>query len=132
LSPAHGCDKFWRIARPSRRFTNTKILSRYSANHIDHFANGISMACSQIERLRLDIAAHQSLKPHNVSAGEIRHMDIVAQARAVRCRIVGSKDPDVVAQSRGRTQDERDQMSFRIVVLAEIAVRIRAGGVEIA
>ena len=80
------------------------------------------MPCSQIERLRLDVAANQLLKPDNMSAGEIRHMDIVAQARAVRCRIVGSKNPDVIAQSCGRTQNERDQVGFGIVILAEVAI----------
>ncbi len=61
---------------------------------------------------------------------EIAHVDVVAQARAVRRRIVVAEHPQPVAPARCVDRPGND-VNLRRVVFAELTVRIRAGGVEI-
>ena len=56
-------------------------------------------------------------------------MDVIAYAGAILGGIVGPEDMDRFSASRGCLQDQRNQMRFRIVGLAQIFRR--AGRVEI-
>ena len=62
---------------------------------------------------------------------QIRDVDVIANARAVRGIVVVAKDGDRRSVARGR-QDERDQMGLGIVRFADFVFRIGAGGIEVA
>ena len=59
-------------------------------------------------------------------------MDIVADRRAVPRRIIGAEDVQRIAATERGAQDERDKVGFGIVIFADLAIRIGAGGIEIA
>ncbi len=63
---------------------------------------------------------------------QIGDVDVVADRGAVGGGIVGAVDLDRVARSERGAQDARDQVGFRLVVLADLAIGIGPGGVEVA
>jgi len=66
----------------------------------------------------------------DVGIGQVHYVDVIANGRAIRSGIIISEDGDFGRFFCSCTQDARDQMGFRIVVLA--AFFGGAGGVEIA
>ncbi len=63
---------------------------------------------------------------------EVRHVDVVAQAGAVGRGVVGAEYGERVAAVQGGVDHERDQVRLGVMVLAEAAGRVRAGGIEVA
>ena len=59
-------------------------------------------------------------------------MYVVADACAVRCRIVRAKDVDRIAASACSIEHERDEMCLRVVPLADLGLRVAACRVEVA
>ena len=57
---------------------------------------------------------------------QVGHVDIIADARAVRGRIVRAEDGDIFPSARGRIEHKRYQMRFGIVIFADFVVRIAA------
>lgn len=62
---------------------------------------------------------------------EVRNVDVIAEAGTIGSRIIRAEDPDLRAPARSGVEHERNEMCFRVVVLAEFAITIRAGGIEI-
>src|SRR5262245_25078768 len=58
-------------------------------------------------------------------------MNIVADARAVRSRIVGSENREGVTPPCGCVQHKRDNMRLRYVAFANFAVGVGPGRVEV-
>ena len=58
-------------------------------------------------------------------------MNIIAQARAVRRRIILAKNRNVIALSHGHLQNQRDEMRFWVVILAYRAIFYRSCCIEI-
>src|SRR3546814_12805643 len=58
-------------------------------------------------------------------------MNVVADRRAVRCRVIRAEDLKRGPLPERGFEDERNQVGFRIVRLADLAVRIRAGRSEV-
>ena len=84
----------WRIANGEGR-------ARRSANRADDFANGIPTAIAAVQNQAPSALAKVSEgKP--VSFHQIRDMDVIAYARAIGCRVVGSEDVDMIANTEGR------------------------------
>ena len=69
--------------------------------------------------------------PH-VGVGQVGDMDVVAHRGAVGRRVVGPEDLRPPARPQRRADDERNQVRLGIVILADLAVGIGAGGVEVA
>ena len=67
----------------------------------------------------------------HVGVGQVGHVDVIAKARPIRRRIVLAEDVERGAAQR-RLERARDHVDFRCVVFTELAVRVRAGGVEVA
>ena len=67
-----------------------------------------------------------------MSVSEIDDVDVVAQARAVRRRIVIAEDRDVIALAERDLQDQWDEVRLRVVVLADGAIVECTGCVEVA
>ncbi len=59
-------------------------------------------------------------------------MHIVAHRGAVGGRIVVAEDRKALARMHGRADGQGDGVGLRVVSLADAALRISAGGVEIA
>src|SRR5208282_2260681 len=101
----------------------------------------MSSACSQIDGQRVTALFEMLQCPH-VGIGKIVHMNVVADAGAIRSRIVGSIDlqlgdlqfGDLQLNSipGGGGESERNQVRFGIVKLANLAAFIGSGSVEIA
>ena len=67
--------------------------------------------------------------PH-VRVRQIRHVNVIAQARAVGRRVVVAEHLQA-ASARRRVDRARDDVDFRRVIFADLAVRIGARGVEV-
>src|SRR5712691_6463075 len=59
-------------------------------------------------------------------------MNVVADRRPIWGRIVGSVDVDLRTLAEGGLQYQRHKMSFWLMLFADLAVGVGAGGVEIA
>ena len=66
------------------------------------------------------VAGGGRLEREQVRVGEVRDVDVVADARAVGRRVVVAEQRERAA-SLGRAKDVRDEVRLRIVVLAECA-----------
>ena len=75
--------------------------------------------------------ATSDLERLDVSLRQIRHMDVVSQAGAVRRRIVVAEHLEPGAADRG-LNGARNEMNLRRVILPDFAVRIGARRVEVA
>ena len=60
--------------------------------------------------------------------GQIADMDVVADRGAVAGRIIRAVDLDRVAAAERGAQHQRDQVGFRLVILADAAVGRGAAG----
>ena len=83
---------------------------------------------AEIERARFD--AVDAVEREQVRVGDVRDVDVVADAGAVRGVVVAAEDPDLGAQAERHLQQDRDQVRFGHVVFA--ALRRRPAGVEVA
>ena len=64
--------------------------------------------------------------------GQIGDVDVVAHRGAVGRRVVGAEDRERSPAAVRRLDRQRDEVRLRGVVLADFAVGIGAGGVEVA
>ena len=67
-----------------------------------------------------------------MGVGEVAYMHEVADARTVGRRIVGAQQGEGGAEAERGVGGERQQMGLGMVRLADLAVGIGAGGIEIA
>jgi len=95
----------------------------------------MSAAGSQIDGQRaaafFTAAIFKILQRAHVRIGQIVHMNVVANAGAIRRRVVGAVDPQLWSVRGGSGKRQWNQMSFRIVELANFAAFVGPGGVEI-
>src|ERR1700738_44090 len=117
-----------RITGTAGDFAYGNRMPGYAANGFDHFANAIAAAGAEIVNELVTLA--QSLEHKNMRAGEVAHMNVITDAGAIGCGIVGSEDRNVFALSERNLQRKRNQMRLRHMVLAKIAGGSR--GVKIA
>ena len=67
-----------------------------------------------------------------MSLSQVLNVNIVAYRRSVRCWVVGPIDVDVRPLLEGRLQHQRNEVGFGLVKLADLALQIGSGCVEIA
>ena len=67
-----------------------------------------------------------------MGGGQVVDVDVIADAGAVGRGVVGAEDVDRLALAESDLQDQRDEMRFGVVVLADRAVGRGTGGVEVA
>ena len=58
-------------------------------------------------------------------------MHIIANSGSVRCLIINSEKPHVVPAAQGNVEDQRNQMGFRFVILADFSTGVGAGSIEV-
>jgi hypothetical protein len=77
------------------------------------------------------IRASVSRQREDMGLRQVGDMDVVAHARPIRRREVLTKHSEGGSQAERRLDGQGDQMTFGIVSLADFAVGIGGGGVEI-
>ena len=62
---------------------------------------------------------------------QIGDVNVVPEARPIGRWVIRAMDLHFRPAAKRRIQRERNQMSFRIVIFTEVAIRIRAGCIEV-
>ena len=106
--PAVG-DDLRRIARAPRRHLDLEVDAGGALDRFDHFEDREAVAVAAIERQRL-AAGTQVTQRIGMRAHEIGDVDVVADAGAVRRRIVGAENLQLRAQTERRLDGDLDQM----------------------
>ena len=138
VSLAGGGHQLGRIARPPWRHMGQQAPPGDRLGGFDHLLHRIAGAVAQVvdQRLAGGLAAlpqaQQALQPQHVGIGQITDMDVVADAGAIRRRIVIPEDLQIGTLAAHHIEHQRDQMGFRLMVLAQITGRISTGRIEIA
>src|SRR2546430_15905719 len=94
------------------------------SRNLDQFQYGPPAASADVDGLAV-AALQKNPQREHMSISKIRDMNIVADARAVRRRIVGSKNREGVTPSRGHIQHERDNVRLGHVAFANFRRRVR-------
>src|SRR5204862_6593464 len=97
-------------------------------NHLPYRA---SLSCAEVHRAVLSPRAQIAERAY-VSVAQIGDMDVIADRGAVGRRIIAAVDLDRLAGAERGAQYPRDQVGFRVVILADLAFGIDAGRAEIA
>ena len=101
----HGHD----VAGPARRILNREIAPRDALHRLDGLQHGIAAAIAAVQRHRAAAAA-QIGQRRAMRLREIGDMDEVADAAAVRRRIVGAEHVDLGALAGGGLDRDFQQM----------------------
>ena len=131
--PVDGCNEDCRVAFAPRtdgvRDRNPDdVLGR-----LDHLAHAEPAAAAEIaddRRIRSIVARRGRFERAEMGVGEVRDVDVVADAGAVGRRVVVAVQRQLAPGAGGRGEDVRDQMGLGVVVLAEALGG--AGDVEVA
>src|SRR5437588_2604258 len=89
----------------------------------------MSLSCPEIQLRRQ--SAVKMLEPENVRLGQITHVNVVADAGAVRRWIIVAINFQYTTFAVNRLERCRNQMSLRVVNLADLSTFISPGSVEI-
>jgi hypothetical protein len=123
-------DQDRRIARPSCGFA---ARDRFAADRLgspDHLAHRVTAAGAKIECHALPPGA-EMFQRAQMGIGEVLDVNVVANRRPIRRRVIGSVDFDLRPLSERRPQNERDEMRLRFVPFTDLALGIGAGSIEI-
>ena len=119
-----------RIAGTPRRDRPGHSAAGDPPDRVDDFADRVRAARPQVVRRRL-VSLDGSFERLDVGVGEIAHVDVIAKAGAVRRRVVVAEHLQGAAAGDS-VERTRDDVNLRRVILADLAVRIRARRVEVA
>jgi hypothetical protein len=97
---------------------------------VDHLEHGKTTAVTAIERGRLAAAA-QIRQRVAMRAHEIGHVNIISDAGAVRCRVVGAEDIHFWPQAERGFDRYLDEVGGSFGRLAGATERVGAGDVEV-
>ena len=119
--------------RPARRpaISTGKSRPACAPHRVDHLEHRRAATVAAVER-RAGAAAAQIGERRRMRAREIADMDVVADAGAVRRRIVGAEDVDLGPLAERRFAGDLDQMGRGRRRLPGAQLRIGAGDVEVA
>src|SRR5688500_12352970 len=79
--------ELWWVARAARLFDNRNLPLANSFTSRDHLANGVTVAVPQVVE-----ALFPRRHCKDVGLRQVDYVNVVADARAVRCRIIGPKN----------------------------------------
>ncbi len=112
-----------RVTGPAISAGNDDILAGHCLCDIDHLTNRVALAGTEIQRIRVT-TLEQITQRQYVRLGEIAYMNVITYAGSILRRIVLAKYRNIGPTPHCRIEDQRNQVSFRIVVLANFGVRI--------
>ena len=118
------------IAFAPRRDLDLEIDASHALDGIDHLQHRKAMTVAAIGGQRRPAAA-QMAQRIGMCAGKIADVNIVANAGAVRRRIVGAEDVEFGAQAERCFDRDLDQMRRRLGRLTGAAEWIGTGDVEV-
>lgn len=106
-----------RIAWPSRAVLHGHFQPRNPSSRIEHFLDRVAPADPQV--VEPCIAGPEGFHRGEMGGAKVFHMDVVADAGAVRRGVIGAKDRDLLPLAHGGLENHGNQMRFRIVVFAD-------------
>src|SRR6201985_3851866 len=121
------------VARAPRCQLDRDGVAGALAGRVDYLLDAVAVAVAEVVdlvRARLD-----GVKGEQVRVRQVRDVDVVADAGAVRGRVVVAVHHELVALAAGDLEHDRDQVGLRGVPLAQAAALLRqhgAGRVEVA
>jgi hypothetical protein len=122
LCALRGCDEFGRIARAAGRDLDPDGPAGDRSDDVDDLAVGEAMAVAEVVDA-MHAGLHRGQCPQ-MCLGEVGHVDVIPDARAVEGRVVGAIELQGGPAAGGDVQRDRDQVGLRIMALADQ----RAGG----
>src|SRR6267143_2177803 len=121
-------DQNGRVARAPRSEFARDLAAGDALGGIDNFQDRESTTVADVEGFAGN--AVDLLKRANVGIGDIEHVDVVADAGAVRCGVVRAEDIDMRQPTAGGIENPGNEMSLHAMMLA--AFLGGSGSVEIA
>src|SRR6202045_1403967 len=121
-------DQNGRVAGAPRSEFARNLAGGDALRRSDNFQDREATAVADVEGFAGN--AVDLLKSADVRIGDIEHVDVIADAGAVRCGIVRSEDIDMGQSTAGGIENPGNEMSFHAMMLA--ALLGRSGSVEIA
>ena len=123
-------DKYGQVARSAGGGEGRDRVPGDFARRFDDLEHGIAAAAAEV----VDAAAPvgKCLERQDMRPRQIKDMHVVADAGAIGCVVIGAVDFDRVTLPQGDLQDERDQMRFGIMRLADMPVGVGTTGIEVA
>ena len=121
--------KFRGVAFTARALLEWNLLACRLLDGPDHLQDRLAMARSGVHRIGT-AAIQQRIECQNVGAGQVAHVNIVANASAVRRVVVVAENRHRLA-ALDRLEQEWYQVRFRNVLLAQARARLGAASIEI-
>lgn len=91
----------------------------------------MTTAGAEVERHALPPAT-KMFESAQMRFGEVLDMNVVANRRPIGGLVIGSIDLHLLAAPKRGLHNKRDEMRFRLVPLADFALRVGPGGIKIA
>lgn len=95
-----------------------------------HLLDGMAFASTEIQGQGCS-PVHQVLLAEHMCDRQVVDVDVVSDAGAVRCRIVGAEDLQFRTCSSRRCQSQGNHVRLRIVQFADFATLVGTRGIEI-
>jgi len=118
-----------RVPRTAFAFLHRHLQSRDVFNGLYHFSDRMRLPGAQVVE-EVGSGLREFREGRDVSAGQIVDMNVVPEAGAIRRRIVFSKNRHGLPASGRGVNHQRDEVGFRIVILADGTIFGRACGIE--
>src|SRR5438067_2859744 len=125
-----GADTLRRVPGPAGADTRWNVATGDLASDLDQIEHRPAAASANVYRRAL-AALQESVKREHVRVSEIADVDIIADAGAVRGRIVVAEDRECLALACRGVQQQRNGMGFGNMTFADLTFRIRAGRIEV-
>src|SRR5262249_23739734 len=119
-----------RVPGPPADERNLEVDARDALYGLDHLEHGETAAVAAIERGG-DATAPQIRQRIAMRAHEIGHVNVISDASAVRCRVVGAEDIYFWPQTERSFDRDLDEVGGAFGRLAGAAERVGAGDVEV-
>ena len=117
------------ISGPTFSLHNRDLAASHPPARLHDLSHAVPTSGSQVQVQSL--AFLQPVEGSQVGLGQVIDMDIVPHAGAIGCRVITPENRDLVPLSQCDLEHDRDQVCFGIMVLAQVALRMCPGGIEI-
>ncbi len=124
-------DQAGRIALAAVAVGHGSLLAGHLLGGVDDLLDGKPLARAEVEPVGV-AALHEIVERAQMRVREIVHVDVVADARAVRRIVIRAEDRDAGALALDGLQNDGNEVRLGIVILADETVLGRTGSVEIA
>ena len=124
-------DQNGRVAGAAVRFDAFNGGTGGLFGHPDDLAYRKTVPVAEVEGVARSSDA-QVFQGQDVGIGQVGDVDVVADASPVVGFVIGAENLHVVPLAGGDVEDQRDQVSLRVVALTHLGIGVRPGSVEIA